>query len=153
LSVGSRVPGFGFLGPGFGFRVSGFGFRVCNVVLVAIGVPGFACRDFIRMSVFEKYDFSTKITAHVQLPVTPQSKFVAIFDANRIRDPRNRMSEMRLLGISCSFLAALAYALRAIRREREKEREREKASKRAREQASKREKSHPNPKVCTASQL
>ena len=34
-----------------------------------------------------------KITTHVKLPVTSQSKCVVIFAANRIGDPRSRISQ------------------------------------------------------------
>ena len=49
--------------------------------------------DLIRTSIFEKYDLSTKVTTRVKLPVTSQSNCVVIFVANRIGDPRNRISE------------------------------------------------------------
>jgi len=49
--------------------------------------------DFIRMSISEKYDFSTKITSDTKPPVTTQSKCVVILVANRIGDPRTRISE------------------------------------------------------------
>jgi hypothetical protein len=43
-------------------------------------------------SISEKYDFAKKITTHVKFPVTSQSKCVVIFIANRIGDPRSRIS-------------------------------------------------------------
>jgi len=51
-----------------------------------------ARRELIAASVFQKYDFPTKIATHVKLLVTPQTKCVVIFVANRIGDPRNRSS-------------------------------------------------------------
>ena len=41
----------------------------------------------------DEYDFAKKITTHVKLPVTSQSKCVVIFLANRIGDPRSRISQ------------------------------------------------------------
>jgi hypothetical protein len=41
-------------------------------------------RDFIRTSISEKYDFSTKITTQMQLAVTSQSNCVVIYVANWI---------------------------------------------------------------------
>jgi hypothetical protein len=52
-----------------------------------------AITNFIRTSISEKYDLSTKVTTRVKLPVTSQSNCVVIFVANRIGDPRNRISE------------------------------------------------------------
>ena len=49
--------------------------------------------DFIRTSISEKYDLARKITTHVKLPVTSQSKCVVIFVANPIGDPRSRISQ------------------------------------------------------------
>ena len=43
--------------------------------------------DFIRTSVPEKNDFLTRITTHVQLPVTSQCNCVVISLANRNEDP------------------------------------------------------------------
>ena len=48
--------------------------------------------NLIRMSISEKYDFSTKITTQMQLAVTSQSNCVVIFVANWIGDFRNRIS-------------------------------------------------------------
>jgi len=61
--------------------------------------------NLIRTSLSEKYDFSTKITTHVNLPVTSQScvaifvenliehSCVAIFVENQIENPRNCISQ------------------------------------------------------------
>ena len=65
--------------------------------------------NLIRTSISDKYDFSTKITTHVQLPVTSQCKCVVIFLANRTGDPRNRISPKywprlnRTLASLCNF--------------------------------------------------
>ena len=48
---------------------------------------------FIRTSISEKCDFSTKITTQMQLAVTSQSNFVIIFVTNKIGDLRNRISQ------------------------------------------------------------
>ena len=45
-----------------------------------------------RGEVFQTHDLSTKITTHVKLLVTSQGKCVVDFVANRIGDPRNRIS-------------------------------------------------------------
>ena len=43
--------------------------------------------NLIAVSSSGKYDLSAKITTHVKLPVTSQSKCVVIFVAERIEDP------------------------------------------------------------------
>jgi len=62
---------------------------------VAHPVDGMPNRDrnLIRTSIPEKYDFSTKITTHVQLPVTSQCNYVVISLANRNGYPRNDISQ------------------------------------------------------------
>ena len=49
--------------------------------------------DFIQTSISGRYDFPTKITSHVKLAVTSQRNCLVIFVANRIGDPRNRVSQ------------------------------------------------------------
>jgi hypothetical protein len=55
--------------------------------------PGLKTGNLIRTSISEKYDLARKITTHVKLPVTSQSKCVVIFVANSIGDPRSRISQ------------------------------------------------------------
>ena len=47
--------------------------------------------DLIVASISGKYDFPTKITADVSIPVTSQSNCEVIFVADRIGDPQNRV--------------------------------------------------------------
>ena len=105
LGFESQVSGLGFRVKGFESRVSGLVFRVSGIGfrMPAIGVtcgsvcalgyarPGEATLSSWR-HISQKYNFSTKITTHVKLPATSQSKCAVIFFANRIENPRNRIS-------------------------------------------------------------
>ena len=62
----------------------------------------FVPRNLIAESISQKYDSSTKITTRLKLPVTSQSKCIVIFVANRIGDPRNRISEKYSPRLDCA---------------------------------------------------
>ena len=50
-------------------------------------------QGFYRGEYFWRIRFPNEITKHVSLPVTSQSNCAAIFFANRIGDPRNRVCQ------------------------------------------------------------
>jgi hypothetical protein len=58
--------------------------------------------NLIRTSISEKYDLATKITTHVKLPVTSQSKCVVIFVANSIGDPPYLSEILAAMKSSCA---------------------------------------------------
>ena len=75
--------------------------------------------NFIRMSISEKHDFSTKITTHMKLLVTSHSNCVVIFVANRIVDPQNRISQTYSPRLNFVRKQGLRIRLKSLRPRRE----------------------------------